>query len=89
MPNHIHGILILSSNVEAGYIPSLQQNVHSLGDVVGKFKASVSRQIRKKGHNSFQWQSRFYDRIIRNEDELFQIRKYIDLNPLKKDLTDL
>ena len=25
----------------------------------------------------------FYDRIIRNEEELFQIRKYIEQNPLK------
>ena len=32
---------------------------------------------------NFVWQSRFYDRIIRNEKELDKIRKYIFENPLK------
>ncbi|MAT58716.1 MAG: transposase, partial [Ignavibacteriae bacterium] len=31
-------------------------------------------------------QRSFYDRIIRNETELFNIRKYIEQNPLKWDL---
>jgi len=31
----------------------------------------------------FQWQPRFHDHIIRNEDELNKIRKYIKKNPLK------
>ena len=31
-------------------------------------------------------QPRFYDRIIRNEKELLNIRKYIEQNPLKWDL---
>ncbi len=31
----------------------------------------------------FAWQSNYYDRIIRNEDELQRIRKYIIENPLK------
>jgi REP element-mobilizing transposase RayT len=29
------------------------------------------------------WQRNYYDRIIRDEDELNQIRKYIAENPLK------
>jgi len=31
----------------------------------------------------FSWQSNYYDRIIRNEEELQKIRKYIIENPLK------
>ena len=86
MPNHIHGIIILNElpTVETPYMVSLQSNrQHSLGDVVGKYKAAVARQSRKMGYKQFQWQPRFYDRIIRNEKELFQIRKYIQQNPLK------
>jgi REP element-mobilizing transposase RayT len=29
----------------------------------------------------FQWQSRFYDRIIRDENEMQRIRQYIVNNP--------
>jgi hypothetical protein len=34
----------------------------------------------------FKWQARFFDRIIRNEKELYNIRKYIEQNPLKWNL---
>lgn len=29
------------------------------------------------------WQRSYYEHIIRNEDELYEIRKYIEENPLK------
>jgi hypothetical protein len=54
-----------------------------LGDIIGKFKASVKRWANKNGYHNFEWQPRFYDRIIRNENELFRIRKYIEQNPFK------
>jgi REP-associated tyrosine transposase len=84
MPNHIHGIIIIDKSdntVETGYIPSLQNN--TLGNIVGGFKAAVTRWCRGNGYNEFSWQPRFYDRIIRNECELFNIRKYIVYNPYK------
>ena len=40
----------------------------------------------KNGYNNFKCQLNYYDRIIRNEKELFNIRKYILNNPLKWDL---
>ena len=86
MPNHLHGIIILNElpSVETPYMVSLQGNKqHSLGDVIGKYKAAVTRQSRKMGYKQYHWQPRFYDRIIRNERELFQIRKYVQQNPLK------
>ena len=81
MPNHVHGIIILKllSIVETGHAPSL----HSLGNIVGSFKSGVSKFAHQNSFKDFQWQQRFYDRIIRNEKELFQIRKYISQNPLR------
>ncbi len=81
MPNHIHGIIIIHKNVETGYIPSLHDN--SLGDIIGGFKAAVTRWCNKNNYKKFSWQQRFYDRIIGNERELFNIRKYIVYNPYK------
>lgn len=42
--------------------------------------------IHERDFNNCFWQTRFYDRIIRNEKELFNIRKYIEQNPLKWEL---
>ncbi|AFH50431.1 Hypothetical protein IALB_2728 [Ignavibacterium album JCM 16511] len=57
-----------------------------MSSIVGSFKSAVSIIIHKNGYKDFQWQLRFYDRIIRNEKELYQIRKYIEQNPLKWDI---
>ena len=54
-----------------------------LSDIVRGFKSAVTRKALKIGLTNFSWQPRFYDRIIRDEKELYNIRKYIELNPLK------
>jgi REP element-mobilizing transposase RayT len=59
---------------------------NSLGSIIGQFKSICTKRIRKSGNSSFQWQPRFYDRIIRNDRELYQIRKYIEQNPMKWDI---
>ncbi len=54
-----------------------------LSDIVRGFKSAVNRKALQIGLTNFSWQPRFYDRIIRDEKELYNIRKYIELNPLK------
>ncbi|MCL4547958.1 MAG: hypothetical protein M1495_05255 [Bacteroidetes bacterium] len=41
---------------------------------------------RERALKHFAWQPRFYDRIIRNEKELYNIRRYIKQNPLRWEL---
>lgn len=86
MPNHIHGIIIINSTVETRHASSLQNKSITLSNIIGSFKSVVSKQARESGNNNFSWQERFYDRIIRNEKELFNIRKYIQQNPIKWEL---
>jgi putative transposase len=83
MPNHIHCIVILNPNVEPGHVPAIH---HSLSNIVGSFKSAVTKYAHENGKTEFAWQPRFYDRIIRNEKELYKIRRYIDLNPLRWEL---
>jgi len=45
---------------------------------VGSFKSAASRRV-----GSAIWQRRYWERIIRNENELNSIRHYIDDNPLR------
>lgn len=95
MPNHVHGIIIItecrdaincvSTDNRTGGITGLknpQLNPNSLSNVIRQYKARCSFEIRKS-NPSFAWQPRFYDRIIRNEKELLNIRRYIEQNPLK------
>lgn len=68
------------------YFSKISPKPKSLSAIVRSYKSAVTKRIRKIGINNFKWQSNFYDRIIRNESELFNIRKYIEQNPLKWDL---
>ena len=54
----------------------------SLASVIRSFKSVVTKNSRElvrteKTKTIFAWQTRFHDRIIRNENELNQIRNYI------------
>lgn len=54
----------------------------SLGYIVRWYKGRVSFEIHKQNPD-FAWQPRFYDHIIRNDNELNRIREYIRNNPLR------
>jgi len=94
MPNHIHGIIILNehtrrdvarnvSTINKNKFSEISPKPNSLSAIIRSFKSAVTKQAHENGYRSFQWQPRFYDRIIRNEKELYQIRKYVELNTLK------
>jgi len=59
---------------------------NSLSLIINHFKGSVKRWANSNNYSNFFWQTRFYDRIIRNEKELYNVRKYIEQNPLKWEL---
>ncbi len=82
MPNHFHGILIINEtkNVKTRRGVSLQsQNEskfskpikNSLSIIINQFKGAVKRWCNCNNYPQFEWQRGFYDRIIRNEKELF------------------
>lgn len=54
----------------------------SISSITNHFKGNIKRYCNKNGFEHFAWQSRFYDRIIRNEQELYNIQNYIYNNPL-------
>jgi REP element-mobilizing transposase RayT len=55
---------------------------NSLGEIIRAYKSAVKRYFTKNNIH-FSWQSRFYDRVIRNEYELNRVRSYIYYNPIK------
>ncbi len=64
---------------------NIMLNKNSLGYIIRIFKWKSKFLINKKQLKFFSWQSNYYDRIIRGEKELEQIRKYIIENPLKRE----
>ena len=86
MPDHFHGIIIIDDTLSVKN--DKEKKPLTLSDIVGKFKSYSSRKIRNLlgNKNEFEWQKSFYDRIIRSEVELYNIRKYIKENPLRWDV---
>ena len=99
MPNHFHGITIIkdvetsrrgvSREKETDQRPvSTNLKRDSLGSIIGQFKSICTKRIRKLGFENFQWQQRFYDHIIRDENDLRSIRTYIQNNPVKWEMDE-
>jgi len=86
MPDHFHGIVIIDNTLNVK--DDKGKDPLTLSDIIGKFKSYSSRKIRNLlvNKDEFEWQKSFYDRIIRNDKELYNIRKYIQENPLRWDI---
>jgi putative transposase len=95
MPNHLHGIVILTEKTVVAHVNSPLSvrkfgvaDAGSLSVIVSQFKANVTKTVharRGEWHPNAApvrvWQGRFYDHIIRDEDELNRVRRYTVENP--------
>jgi putative transposase len=94
MPNHIHGVLWIIDEVGARrrHAPTTKEEfgkpiAGSLPTIIRAYKAAVTRRINKirlKPGSPF-WQRNYYERVVRNQEELDAIREYIRDNPLMWD----
>ena len=81
MPNHIHLIIQITERINP--FPTINFNI---SNVVGKFKAAVTRNVGNAFMHSEKnqiWQRSFHDHIIRGENDYLKIWNYIDTNPQK------
>ena len=93
MPNHVHGIIVITGdvnvikNVGDGFKPSPTGRIiaksHGLPEIVRAFKTFSARKINEKRNIKGQkvWQRNYFEHIIRNEKSLKKIREYIYNNP--------
>jgi len=60
-----------------------QRHAKSLGSMIAGFKGAVTTRInqRRDTPGALVWQSRYHDRILRNEREWRACRRYIERNP--------
>jgi REP element-mobilizing transposase RayT len=93
MPNHVHGIIVLEvdnhssrclpipGGVGANNYSPLRGTSRTIGSIVRGFKIGVTKWIRANTAIVEVWQRNYWERIIRNEEELNETRKYIQNNP--------
>jgi putative transposase len=90
MPNHLHGIIIISANCRGGSrpAPTGESKIKPLGRLIGAFKTISTKQINftRKTIGAPFWQRNFYEHVIRDDHSLNRIREYIVTNPLQWDL---
>ena len=78
MPNHIHLILFIDNGITGSAMRS-----PTINNIINQMKGFVTKQI-----GSSIWQRSFFDHIIRDENELYEIRKYILENPIKWEIDE-
>ncbi len=87
MPNHIHGILLFSTEYAADKAPAATSELTagSLGAVLGQYKSIVTKrsQSLRSPPTSPVWQRNYHDHIIRSAALLEKIRQYIIENPAR------
>ncbi|NII52692.1 REP element-mobilizing transposase RayT [Lutibacter sp. SG786] len=73
MPDHWHGLIELGD-----------EDLHR---AVGRFKAAVSRAIKRETRReSPVWQRTFHDRALRYDDDIKAAARYLVANPLRAGL---
>lgn len=79
---------VLSEKIRVGLKPAptnkLRDHTVGLPEIVRQFKTFSSRRINqiRKTPGTPVWQRNYYEHIIRNDEELFSIQKYIRNNPM-------
>jgi putative transposase len=120
MPNHIHGIIVITDRRGTVPVPNDNQTTNqrrgevispcgnknnkdgetpqmggetpplptpTLGQVIAYFKYQSTKEMNTLGHSVITkfWQRNYYEHIIRNEKEMENIWKYIEMNPSRWD----
>ena len=76
MPDHLHWLFQLENKMD-------------LSSVIKSMKAGSARSINQHFNREGQvWQKSFYDRGLRNEEDIKQISRYIVANPLRAGLVE-
>jgi REP element-mobilizing transposase RayT len=91
MPNHVHDIVMISSEIRTIHASSVQRKALSIVDrrrmllckIIGRFKMVSAKNINlfRKTSGLAVWQRSYYEHIVRDEVSLNRIRRYIADNP--------
>jgi putative transposase len=92
LPEKYHGVVIISACVMPNHLHFIVGipvgEKYSVPDIVQWFKTMTTNEyiqgVKQDGWPPFDkrfWQRNYYERIIRNDEELHALSKYIEINP--------
>lgn len=88
-PETVANATMLETNDNRAHVGApLRRQSGSIGSIFAGFKSATTKRINALRNNPGcpVWQRNYYERIIRNEDELSRAREYIVNNPMKWEL---
>ena len=90
MPNHVHGILVIEERARRavplrgeGRFEAFRKAVPgSVPTIVRNYKAAVTKLVRDTtGNRAMEvWQSNYFERVLRNGEELANASRYVREN---------
>lgn len=93
MPNHMHGILFITPVGATHALPKIPRisprpagsKQRSLGTIVGSFKSAVTKRVNalRSTPGVSIWQRNYYEHVVRDDEDLRELREYIVNNPLR------
>lgn len=95
MPNHLHGILILSGRGGSRATPTANTpaapaakasnvaRIKPIGQLIGAFKTVSTKRVNglRGTPGETLWQRNYWEHIVRDEEEMHHLRTYIRNNP--------
>ena len=79
MPNHVHAVL----EIDRSLVADKSVKIKSLSELIGAFKTTSSKLIRRAEFSEFKWKRSFHDSIIKKDSAYKNIVNYIEKNPSK------
>ena len=85
MPNHLHGILVVSDYCRGGSRTAPTAKRKPLSRIIGAFKTVSTKRVNilRRTPGAPLWQRGFYEHVIRDTDNMNLIREYIITNPAR------
>ena len=85
MPNHFHGIAVITHRRGDRPVAPTGPPPRSIGALMAGFKSASTKRINaaRGTPGARVWQRNYYDHVIRNEADLHRIRQYIADNPAR------
>lgn len=83
MPNHIHFVVFNHSGKSIAEVADWFKTM-TTNDYISHVKSGAFPAFKERI-----WQRNYYEHVVRNDEDLFESRRYIEENPLKWELDEL
>lgn len=88
MPDHVHMIIEIKQMGTVHRAPTIEKfklsTSNTIPTIIRYIKGGVTRKLNKRNKKYLQlWQRNYYEHIIRNEKEYYEICKYMEQNPIR------